>query len=125
MQTNNKGHLVFLSLINSYRDFKHHQFVEGLFYSTLPELQPSWGPRTGFYMTMIAIHKKFINENSNPATSGILGEISVQNASEGIICSLRKNENFVVMPFYMSHLTQALKLFPQSITKKILNLIYS
>lgn len=76
---------------------------------------------------MVTIHKKLTRKGGggHSVASGILGKISVQKATDRIIAGVRKNENYIIFPSFMTHLTTTLKVFPHAVTKKILNLIYA
>jgi hypothetical protein len=124
MITNNRGHLVFISLVNSYTDFKHLQFVEGLFNSILPELHPSWGPRTGVRGTLVNIHKNLLVQGDKPR-HGILGNVNINTAIEKIICGIRQNKKFVEFPSLMNVVLRFTNFFlPHDVSHKLLKLIY-
>lgn len=123
MQTANKGHLVFLSLVNSYRDYKHQQFVEGLFQAILPEGEASSEPQTGVYVSNVCIHQKLVNEGTT-LRSSVLGSVTAKAAADYVISGVRKNENYISMPSLMTFAVRCLNFLPNSISERILNLIY-
>ena len=114
---------MFLSLINSYRDYKHQQFVEGLFHAILPEVQASWEPRTGVYVSNVCIHKYLVNEG-HALRSGILGSVTPKVVADCVISGVRNNEKSITMPSLMTVVVKCLSFMPNSISEKILNSIY-
>lgn len=124
MQTSNKGHLVFLSLINSYRDYKHQHFVEGLFHAILPEVQAECGPRNGVYVSNVCIHKQLANEGL-AMKSGILGSVTATEAADYVISGVRNNEKSIMMPSFMTFVVKTLSFLPNSISTEIFNSIYA
>lgn len=124
MMTNNRGHLVFISLVNSFTDFKHLQFVEGLFNSILPELHPSWGPRTGVRGTLVNIHKNLLVGGETPQNR-MLGNVSITKAVEKIISGIRQNKKIVEFPSLMNVVLRLSGFLPHTVSHKLLKLIYA
>lgn len=124
MQTNNKGHLVFLSLINNVRDYKLQCFVEGLFDAMLTELRHLSNSRD-VQATLINVHKKLIVEDGDvDVKAGIFGKVSAKAAVTRVIDGVRRNETYVTMPTFMTYATQITRLMPASISRMLLDLMY-
>lgn len=127
MQTHNRGHLVFISLINGLRDLKLQYFVEGLFDATLAELR-HLSNSSGVQATLMNVHKKLIDDDGDglqqAIKSGIIGKVSAKAAVNRIMDAVKRNETRVTMPTFMMYATKLTRFMPTSVSHMLLELMY-
>lgn len=128
MQANNRGHLVFITLINSIRDCKIQYFVEGLFDATLAELR-HLSNSSGVQATLMNIHEKLTDDDGEElhqlTKSGIIGKVSAKAAVNRVIDAVKRNETYVTMPIFMTFATQIIRFMPNSVSHMLFELMYN